>query len=333
MTTRDGIVDIALPTLGQSPYLADAVESIFAQTFQSWRLVISENGPAGEEVPLALGDYLGDGRVHHRVVGEYITQAANWSRAIQDGTAKYVAMLNDDDRWDPDFLSKRVAFLETHPQCGFVFAGYRTISQTGEVIDTIERNLPQGAIRSSTILPILYENCLVTPPTALVRRAAYQTVGAEFREVLLPDYEMWIRLAAHFDIGFLSVCDSDYRFHGDQTTAGIRSRIGEGHLEIIEATKSLPIPMSVRQRTRARAHLLCAIDNVELGKRRKALRHLRSAVRAQPVLLVRPGTSARMLLALVGMALGERGARAFAALRSRRYLKRTGGKTRAQRGS
>jgi glycosyltransferase involved in cell wall biosynthesis len=314
-----------MPTLGQSPYLAAAVASVFAQTFTSWRLIISENGTAKKEAHLALDHYLRDGRVHHRVVGKYISAAANWTRALRDGAAKYVALLHDDDTWDPDFLSRRVAFLEANPQCGFVFGGYRVISEAEEVIDTIERDLPQGAIRSSNILPALYEESLVAPPTALARRAAYEAVGAAFKELLLPDYEMWIRLAAHFDVGYLPVCDSTYRLHHDQTSARIRSRFGQGHLEVIEATKGLPVPVSVRQRTLANAHLLCAIDNVELGQRRDALSHLRAALRTKPSLFVAPGKAARMLFALVAMAFGERGTRAFAALRGRRFIERTGG--------
>jgi glycosyltransferase involved in cell wall biosynthesis len=329
MTPSDVIVDIGMPTLGRSPFLAEAVESIFAQTLQSWRLVISENGSGSEEARLLLDDYLGDGRVFHRVVGENITAAANWTRAMRDGTAKYVAILHDDDRWHPEFLSERAAFLELNPQCGFVFGGCKVISAAGDLIETVERTLPHGTIPSSTILPILYEDSIVLPPTALARRSAYEAVGAEFKELLLPDYEMWIRLGAHFDVGYLPVCDSDYRLHSAQATAGLRSRFGEGHLEIVEATKSLPMPRSVRQRTRAKAHLLCAIDNVEFGKRREALWHLRSAVRTKPSLLVTPGTVTRMLLALVAMAFGKRGTRAFATLRRRRLLKRTGGNARA----
>ena len=34
-------------------------------------------------------------------------------------------MLHDDDRWDPEFLARRLAFLEEEPECGFVFAGFR----------------------------------------------------------------------------------------------------------------------------------------------------------------------------------------------------------------
>ena len=47
--------------------------------------------------------------------GRNLGPAANWTRLIQQGSAPYVTLLQDDDVWDPDFLARRVAFLERHP--------------------------------------------------------------------------------------------------------------------------------------------------------------------------------------------------------------------------
>jgi glycosyltransferase involved in cell wall biosynthesis len=316
------LVDIGMPTLGRSQYLAEALESILAQTVTSWRLTISENGSGSEELRALLAEYAGDDRVRHRVVGEHISMAANWTRSIQGGDAPYVAMLHDDDRWDKDFLARRLELLESNPRCGFVFAGYTIMDASGKVIDTVEHRLPSGAIPRDTILPIIYEACIVGPPTALVRRSAYQAVGAEFKDIFLTDHDMWIRLAAYADVGYLPVCDADSRVHDTQNTARNRTRIGEGQLEVIEATASIPVPPSVRRRIEAKTHVLCAIDDVELGEPREALSHVRSALRAQPSLLVRPASAVRILLVLVALAGGAPGRWAFSTLRLRRFLNR-----------
>lgn len=316
------LVDIGMPTLGGSRHLVEALESVLAQGITAWRLTISENGSGNEELRALLSEYAGDDRIRHRVVGEHISMAANWTRSIEDGNAPYVAVLHDDDRWDEDFLARRLEFLEANPGCGFVFAGYTFVDASGEVIETVEHRLPPGAIPRETILPIIYENCIVAPPTALVRRSAYQALGAEFKDIVLTDHDMWIRLAAYADVGYLPVLDSDYRVHDTQNTARNRARIGEGQLEVIEATSSIAITPSVRRRTEAKTHLLCAIDDVELGAPREALSHVRSALRAQPSLLVRPGSAVRILLVLVALAGGAHGRRAFSTLRQRRFLSR-----------
>ncbi len=121
-----------------------------------------------------------------------------------------------------------------------MFGGVKEIDESGKLIRTNERDVPSGLIRRDTILPIMYANCVVMPPTALVRRAAYDAVGPAFKEVFLNDHEMWIRLSAHADVGYLPVADSEYRFHAMQTTTMSRKRFGAGQLELIEATESVP---------------------------------------------------------------------------------------------
>src|SRR5688572_8899320 len=157
-------VDIGIPTLGTSRFLPDAVESVLAQTFTSWRLTISENGSPSEEVRAMLAPYLEDGRIRHTVVGDLVSMSANWTRAL-DGEAKYLTLLHDDDRWDDEFLERRVAFLEAHPTCGFVFGGFREINESGALIRTSQRDVPSGVIQRDTILPIVYETNIVAPPT------------------------------------------------------------------------------------------------------------------------------------------------------------------------
>jgi glycosyltransferase involved in cell wall biosynthesis len=319
---RSPSVDIAMPTRGNSPYVREAIESIFAQSFTSWRLVISENGMGNSGLRGALAELLDDPRVHHSVVGHDLSLAANWTRSIQDGSAPYVAMLHDDDRWSRDFLSKRVDFLAEHTECGFVFGGYRQVAEAGETLRSVIPSIPSGAIPQREALSILYEDCLVMPPTALVRRSAYDAVGPHFREIALPDHEMWIRLAAHADVGFLPVCDSDYRMHAKQNTSHIRSSYGKGQLEVVVATEAVAVPRDVRRRVHAKTHLLCAIDEAELGNRRSSLRHLELAVRSRPLSMARPTYAGRALLALLVIATGERGRRRYAAFRLRRHTKR-----------
>ena len=86
----------------------------------------------------------------------------------------------------------------------------------------------------------MYENCVVMPPTALVPRAAYDAVGPAFKEVFLNDHEMWIRLSAYADAGYLPVADSEYRFHAMQTTTMSRKRFGAGQLELSRRPSRCP---------------------------------------------------------------------------------------------
>jgi glycosyltransferase involved in cell wall biosynthesis len=112
------VVDIGIPTCGRPRYLVEAIESALAQTFSRWRVTVSEDGPASDAVAAAVAPYLADPRVRYVVTGRRLGGAAHMTRLIRTGTAPYVAPLHDYDRWAPEFLMRRVAFLDAHPACG-----------------------------------------------------------------------------------------------------------------------------------------------------------------------------------------------------------------------
>lgn len=284
------IVDVGIPTLGRPELVREAVESVCAQTLTAWRLAISENGPAGSETEAALGPYLEDPRITYSATGSVVSGQENWTRLIRRGDAPYVALLHDDDLWDPAFLERRVEFLERHPQCGFVFSGNREIDADGAVLRETRLVLPEGAYAPETFFPILYEHNVIGPPSILVRRDAYEAVGAYFDAEFNPywDYEMWLRLAARFAAGYLNVRDCSYRMHDVRLTFTVR-RYGASYLQAIDRADALltesteiVVPANRRRRRRARALLTTALDCFEAGERRSGAQHLRQAVRLHP---------------------------------------------------
>ena len=88
----------------------------------------------------------------YTATGENLGAAANWTRLIQQATRPYVTLLQDDDVWDPEFLARRVAFLERHRSCAFVFSGERKIDHDGREI-AIERMPSLPAKDVSEVLP------------------------------------------------------------------------------------------------------------------------------------------------------------------------------------
>jgi glycosyltransferase involved in cell wall biosynthesis len=301
------IVDVGIPTRDRPKLVCEAVEAVLAQTFGGWRLTISENGPGGGETEAALARYLSDPRISYSPTGEVVTGPENWSRLIQRGDAPYVALLHDDDLWDPGFLERRVDFLERHPECGYVFSGNKEIDATGNVVGESDLVLPEGVHPPQTVFPLLYQHNVMGQPSILVRRSVYEDVGPYFDPEFFPfwDYEMCMRLAARSPGGYLAVRDCSYRLHDVRLTFTVR-QFGEAYLQIIERADAmladLPeihVAPRVRRRRRAQALLTSALDVLEAGDRRTGLRLLRKAVRQYPriVLDLRFATSLAALVA------------------------------------
>lgn len=331
-TTQRPLVDVGIPTRERPDLVCEAIESVVAQTLPDWRLLVSENGPCGGETEEAVGPYLSDPRVNYSCTGTDVGGPENWTRLIRRGDAPYVALLHDDDLWEPGFLERRVTFLEAHPECAFVFSSNKEIDTDGRVTGQAPLVLPEGVHPPQAFFPVLYRHNVIGVPTIVVRRTAYEAVGARFESGTWPfwDYEMWLKIAARFPIAYLPVADCSYRMHRVRMTLTVR-HFGRGYMQILDCAEALlaehpelHVDSRLRRRRRAQALLIMALDHLEDGDRRAGWRRLREAIRIYPraVFDVRFPTG---VAALIGGKLGLRAltrARYFVRLHDVRFHRR-----------
>jgi len=316
---RRPVVDVGIPTRERPHLVLQAIDSVLAQTLSDWRLLVSENGPGGDETERAVAPYLADPRISYAATGADVGGAENWTRVIQHGDAPYVALLHDDDLWDPTFLERRVSFMEAHPDCGFVFSGNKEIDANGVVIRATEFVLSEGVHQPESIFPLLYEHNVMGQPSILVRRTAYDAVGPYFDSNFFPywDYEMCLRLAARFPCGYLAVRDCSYRMHDVRMTFTVR-QFGKAYLETIDRADELlaerpqlRVAPRVRRRRRAQALLTTALDAIESGDRHAGGRRMAEALRLYP----RVAVDVRFPTAILAFLAGRSGRRALAKAR------------------
>jgi glycosyltransferase involved in cell wall biosynthesis len=333
-------VDIGMPAYKRPHFIAGAIESVLAQTHTDWRLWISENGPGGGEVEAAVRPYLDDPRITFTPTGENLGAPANWTRTLELGSAPYFSVLQDDDKWDADFLERRVAFMERHPAVGFVFAGERKMDQHDrEIAFEQVRGLPDkdisdiladGVYSSREFVEAMYEHHLGGIHTPAIcslgvmsRRTALEAAGPYFDkdfEFLFWDVELYMRMALKFPVGFIAVRDAVQRIHHPSITTEndfdgeYWVRWHQYHGEWFR--RELPGVNLGRgfNEVFAEAYIMAALDALEAGDRRKAARYLRRAVRRDQRALLNP----RVAVGTVGVLTGERGARTLTKLREAR---------------
>jgi glycosyltransferase involved in cell wall biosynthesis len=300
----DVSVDVGIPTFGEPAFLADAIESVLAQTHRRWRLVVSEDGPGSEAVAAIVERYAGDDRVSHRATGAHVGAAANLTSLLRAGSAPYVAILHDDDRWDAGYLDVRLRFLEEHADCAFVFSGNTDIDKKGITRGHSTFTLEERAYDPSEFAPILFRHNVICAPTVVARREAYVAVGDAFdtRFPVLYDYEMWLRLALRFPVGFLPRWDAAYRRHDGQTTFRARN-LGAEWLELLDHFDELAASrpdLRVTARRRASALLSTALDAIEERRPGDGWDRLRDALRVHPPSAFDPRVAAGLLALALG---------------------------------
>jgi glycosyltransferase involved in cell wall biosynthesis len=342
-----------MPAYRRPQFIAEAIESVLAQTYTNWVLVVSENGPGGGPVEAVVRQYTSDPRVHYVATGHNLGPAANWTRLLQAGKAPYFTVIQDDDKWDPEFLGRRVAFLEAHPSCGFVYAGERKIDRHGRKIavgrtpslpaDDVADVLPEGIYSPREYIQSLYRykiGGIHTPSICslgvMSRRSALEAVGAVFDETypfLYWDVELYLRMALRFPTGLMAIKDATQRIHHPSITSehssGVTSVGGAGfdgeywiryheyHGEWFR--RELPGFRLPRQYDEifAEAYIMAALDALERGDRRSCARHLRSAIRRDPTSIANP----RVAACAAALVLGRRGADLVSRARAARRLR------------
>jgi glycosyltransferase involved in cell wall biosynthesis len=305
-------VDVAIPTHGEARHLAQAIASVLAQSHDALRLTVSDNSPGGGPAARIVDAFRHDGRLRHVVTGG-VPAADNWTRCIRTGEAPYVALLPHDELWDRDFLARRVAFLERHSQCAYVFSACRIIDGDGRLTAARAHRLREGVHHPREIVPLLYDENHIPTCAILVRRSAYEAVGCQFLDAyrMGMDWEMWLRMAVRFPVGYLAERDNAGRVHAESVSAASR-HWGLMHLAMIARADELiardmpGFDLSPAQRSRRLAGALrkAALDALDEDDLAAARRLLAAAVRAEPGSLA----GAQGLAALAG-ALGGRPAR------------------------
>lgn len=202
-------VAIITRTKNRALLLERAVRSVLGQSFQHWRHVIVNDGGNADEVDALLERhsvaYKGRLTVLHHAESLGMEAASN--RGMAESASRYAVIHDDDDSWDPAFLEKTVAFLESPPA-----ASFRGVATWTSVV---MESLTDGTVRELSREPFnqwmphvslfrMMENNTLPPICFLFRRDVYDEIGG-FNESLpvLGDWEFHLRYNLKHDIGLL----------------------------------------------------------------------------------------------------------------------------------
>ena len=109
-------VDIIIPTYNRAAILQKTLESLQKNTHQDYRCWIAEDGETRETWE-AVEPFLEDRRFRYLGGRHLGIPAVSRNRAINMGTAPYIAFLDDDDLWLPEKLARQIEIMETYPDC------------------------------------------------------------------------------------------------------------------------------------------------------------------------------------------------------------------------
>ena len=154
--------------LNEEEFLSEAIESVLAQTYQNWELLLVDDGSTDGSSAIALKyakQYPDKIRYLQHPNGENCGMSASRNLGLKEAKGKYISPIDGDDVWMPQKLEEQVAILEAQPEAGMVFAPlWIWYSWTGNHEDR-DRDHPYGVAKDGGVHP--FNNTLVSPPKML----------------------------------------------------------------------------------------------------------------------------------------------------------------------
>ncbi len=214
-------ISIVMPTFDRLHYLAPAVESVMAQTFTDWELVIADDGSGPE-----TKDYLAalaDPRIRVILLAHTGKPSVVTNVAMREAKGEFIAFLDSDDLWLPEKLDAQLASLRRHPQRRWSYTRFGIVDAAGNPVHrpgAREWPAPSGWILEK----LLDEETVIAQASVLVGRALLASIGGLDEELTMCyDDELWFRLAARTEIDGVERALTLVRRHaqhsGDDVTA------------------------------------------------------------------------------------------------------------------
>ena len=223
MMSRSPQVTVLMSVFNDERFVVQAIESILAQDFVDFELVIVDDGSTDQTSGILRDFAARDRRILvHRQTNAGTTAAANRGLSLAKG--ELVARLDSDDVSFPYRLREQVEYLSAHPDVGLIGGGSEIIDTEGLVIGV--RN-----IVARDPMSVLHHRCIYQQSDVMFRRELVLRLGGyreKFRNA--QDYDLWLRISESAGIAKTQRVYGQWRLNGGGYTL---SRMGEQKREVV----------------------------------------------------------------------------------------------------
>lgn len=198
-----GLVSIITPSWNCAQFICDTINSVRAQTYQNWEMIIVDDGSTDNTTEVVRPYVDTDSRIHFYLNDVNSGAAISRNNALKKARGRWIAFLDSDDYWEPTKLEKQIRFMENNGY-KFSYTNYSEIDSEGDETGIYVSGPPR--ITKAGMFAFCWPGCLTVMYDAL-------TVGLVQIEDIKKnnDYAMWLKVCKIADCYLLPEILAKYR--------------------------------------------------------------------------------------------------------------------------
>lgn len=219
------LVSVILTVYNRLTFFGEALKSVEAQTFRNFEVIVADDSGTGAARTASLAS--NDPRIRYTANPVSLGVALSLRGALMEARGQYIAVLNDDDLWEPEFLARLLAPLEADSGRVLAFCDHAIVDAAGRIDETASVRTSERFGRSS-----LREGNIPDPKAFVLRHNGVPlAMGALVRAAAIPSdrivrdvagaYDFWISSLLAASGGafyYVPVRLTCYRVHGEMET-------------------------------------------------------------------------------------------------------------------
>jgi glycosyltransferase involved in cell wall biosynthesis len=235
-------VSVIIPNYNHAPYLTQRVDSVLAQTYQDFELIILDDRSADNSKQI-IEQYREHPKVSHIVFNEINSGGPfyQWKKGIELAAGEYIWIAESDDWCEPTLLETLVQSLDDNRGCVLAYVQTHTINDGNIILQTSAHNkLAEYIHGKKYIAQYLTAHCSIWNASMLIfRKAQYSNISQRFTTFKMSgDWLFYIEMAKQGDV-FISGKVLNYFRKHDKDVSGKMYSTGNNYLEELQILKIL----------------------------------------------------------------------------------------------
>lgn len=198
------VVSLCVPTYGRARFIGRTIESVLAQTFTDYELVVvNDNSPDDTDAVVARYD---DPRLRYVKNARNLGVPENYNFTLGLGKGEFVVLLEDHDLLDPRYLEAVVDRMRSHPSAGFCSTAIEVIDESDRVTERYVHGFPPVTPGHDMLRYLLRRTDCPFTLTTFIRKSAIAGLEPWFdvRYWWYADLYLWWRLLSRFDFCYVN---------------------------------------------------------------------------------------------------------------------------------